>query len=242
MVRDPELLRLLRDAHFVAVFIGIETPRKASLAETRKTQNEKLDLVEAVHTIQSYNLFIWAGMIVGFDHDDAGIFREQYEFLQQAQIPVVMLSALLAIPRTPLYARLKAEGRLLPEMLQGASLPADLDHDEHLHWEGTDGRTNFRPLRMTMEGLQQGQKTLYQKLYAPAAFHDRLLGNLGRFQKRGGRPEAVRWDMLSSFLNLARHNWRQGPPGAAVFLEGAVGDPATLPGQPRPDGPAAGDV
>ena len=102
MVRDEELLGLLRDANFFSVFIGIESPRKASLAETHKTQNEKLDLVEAVHKIQSYNLFVSAGMIVGFDHDDASIFDEQYEFLQEAQIPIVMLSALVAVPKTPL--------------------------------------------------------------------------------------------------------------------------------------------
>src|SRR5207248_5290739 len=53
MVRDEELLRLLRDANFNEVFVGIETPRKASLAETRKTQNEKVDLVDAVHTLQA---------------------------------------------------------------------------------------------------------------------------------------------------------------------------------------------
>ena len=41
------------------------------------------------------------------------IFDEQFEFLQEAQVPIVMLSVLLAIPRTPLYNRLKAEGRLL---------------------------------------------------------------------------------------------------------------------------------
>ena len=37
MVRDEELLGLLRDANFISVFIGIESPRKASLAETHKT-------------------------------------------------------------------------------------------------------------------------------------------------------------------------------------------------------------
>ena len=94
-----------------SVFIGIESPRKASLAETHKTQNEKLDLVAAIHKIQSYNLFISAGMIVGFDNDDASIFDEQYAFLQEAQIPIVMLSVLLAVPRTPLYQRLEAAGR-----------------------------------------------------------------------------------------------------------------------------------
>jgi radical SAM superfamily enzyme YgiQ (UPF0313 family) len=217
LVRDEELLRLLHAANFAAVFIGIETPRKASLAETHKTQNEKVDLVQAIHTIQTHNLFTWAGMIVGFDHDDAGIFQEQYEFLQKAQIPVVMLSTLLAIPKTPLHARLKAEGRLLPEMSQAPTLPLDLDQDQHLHWEGTDGRTNFRPLRMSMDELQQGQKKLYQKLYSPDAFQDRLLGNLRRFPKAGFRPEAVCWELLSSFLHLSWHNWRQGPRARRFF-------------------------
>src|SRR5262249_12857687 len=131
VVRDLELLRLLRDANFSAVFIGVETPRKASLAETHKTQNEKLDLVDAIHTIQAHNMFVWAGMIVGFDHDDASIFDEQFEFLEKAQIPVAMLSVLLAIPGTPLYKRLEAEGRLLPELTARPVLPLDLEHDEH---------------------------------------------------------------------------------------------------------------
>jgi radical SAM superfamily enzyme YgiQ (UPF0313 family) len=216
MVRDEELLRLLRDANFASVFIGIETPRKASLAETRKTQNEKLDLVDAVHTIQSYNLFTWAGMIVGFDHDDVDIFDEQYEFLQRAQIPVAMLSVLLAIPRTPLYQRLEAEGRLLM-YTDGPTLPTDLDHDDHVHWEGTDGRTNFRPLQMSMEQLQEGQRRLYQQLYAPDAFQARLLGNLRRFGKARGRFEPIGADWLVSFLRFARHNWRQGNRARGFF-------------------------
>jgi radical SAM superfamily enzyme YgiQ (UPF0313 family) len=217
VVRDEELLRLLRDANFAAVFIGVETPRKASLAETHKTQNEKVDLVDSIHTIQSHNLFIWAGMIVGFDNDDAGIFDEQFEFLQKAQIPVAMLSVLLAIPGTPLHKRLETEGRLLPEMTAGPTLPLNLDHDEHLHWEGTDGRTNFRPLRLTAEELQQGQKRLYQRLYSPAAFQGRLIGNLQRFENVRFRPERIRWELLSGFLQLARHNWRQGPRARRFF-------------------------
>ena len=217
VVRDEELLRLLRDANFAAVFIGVETPRKASLAETHKTQNEKVDLVDSIHIIQAHNLFIWAGMIVGFDHDDAGIFDEQFEFLQKAQIPVAMLSVLLAIPGTPLYKRLEAEGRLLPEMTAGPTLPLDLEHDGHLHWEGTDGRTNFRPLRLTTEELQQGQKRLYQRLYSPAAFQGRLIGNLQRFGNVRFRPERIRWELLSGFLQLACHNWRQGPRARRFF-------------------------
>src|SRR5437762_5132297 len=168
MVRDEELLGLMRDANFVSVFIGIESPRKSSLAETHKTQNEKLDLVAAIHKIQSYNLFISAGMIVGFDNDDATIFDEQYAFLQEAQIPVAMLSVLLAVPRTPLYERLEKAGRI--------------DNGDNIaRYVGTSGGTNFRPLRMTAEELRRGQESLYRRLYAPEAFAERLLGNLTRF-------------------------------------------------------------
>lgn len=80
MVRDEKLLTLLRKANFNGVFVGIESPRKSSLAEARKTQNEKLDLVEAVHTIQPHNIFVMAGMIAGFDNDDPTIFDEQFDF------------------------------------------------------------------------------------------------------------------------------------------------------------------
>jgi len=197
MVRDDELLGLLRDANFASVFIGIESPRKASLAETHKTQNEKLDLVAAVHKVQSYNLLISAGMIVGFDSDDLSIFEEQYRFLQQAHIPVVMLSVLLAVPCTPLYRRLAAAGRLA----NGSDLS---------QYVGTSGGTNFQPLQMTAEELRQGQEALYRRLYAPDAFAERLLGNLERFHDVGYRPEPLRLDKLVTFFRLVRHYSRLG--------------------------------
>jgi radical SAM superfamily enzyme YgiQ (UPF0313 family) len=208
MVRDDELLGLLRDANFVSVFIGIESPRKASLAETHKTQNEKLDLVAAVHKIQAHNLFISAGMIVGFDQDDASIFDEQYEYLQEAQIPIVMLSTLLAVPGTPLYKRLEAEGRLRKGKDTGT--PAS-------RYVGTNGGTNFTPLRMTMDELRAGQQALYRRLYAPEAFGARLLGNLRRFHDVHYRPERMRAENLAIFFRLARHYARQGPAARQFF-------------------------
>ncbi len=204
MVRDDELLTLMRDANFASVFIGIESPRKASLAETHKTQNERLDLVKAIHKLQSYNLFIQAGMIVGFDSDDATIFDEQYDFLQEAQIPIVMLSVLLAVPRTPLYARLEAAGRIHND-------------SDVARYVGTSGGTNFRPLNLTAEELRLGQERLYRRLYAPDAFAARLLGNLHRFHDVHYRPEPLALDKLATFVRLARHYWRHGK-AARMFL------------------------
>jgi radical SAM superfamily enzyme YgiQ (UPF0313 family) len=207
MVRDEELLRLLHDANFNEVFIGIESPRKASLAETHKTQNEKLDLVEAVHTIQSYNLFVMAGMIAGFDNDDPTIFDEQYDFCQQAQIPIIMNSTLNASPRTPLAHRLQAEGRMLLD---------EWAHDDFSH-QVKPGATNFRPLRMTMDELMQGQKRLIHKLYEPEAFQHRLLGNLSRFRDTRFRREAMSREDLVSFCRLASFFSRQGRQTRSFF-------------------------
>jgi radical SAM superfamily enzyme YgiQ (UPF0313 family) len=208
MVRDEELLGLLRDANFYSVFLGIESPRKASLAETHKTQNEKLDLVQAIHKIQSHNLFLSAGMIVGFDHDDPDIFDEQFEFLQAAQIPVVMLSVLMAVPKTPLWKRLEAEGRIILPPKGG----------DVSHYVGTAGGTNFHPRGMTQDELKEGQERLYKRLYAPEAFAHRLLGNLSRFSDIRFRPERVRAFRLGIFLRLARHYWRKGRAGRRLFF------------------------
>jgi radical SAM superfamily enzyme YgiQ (UPF0313 family) len=208
MVRDEELLELFRDANFFGIFLGIETPRKASLAEAQKTQNEKLDLVQAVHKIQSYNLFVSAGMIVGFDHDDPAIFEEQHEFLEKAQIPIVLVNALEAVPRTPLYQRIKAEGRLL-----------DLDPvaDEAARYRSGVGATNFRPLHLTGEQLKRGLEGLFQKLYSPEAFAARLLGNLARFKDVSFRPERLRASYPLVFFRLARYYGSKGRTGRKFF-------------------------
>jgi radical SAM superfamily enzyme YgiQ (UPF0313 family) len=208
MARDEELLSLLRDANFISVFIGIESPRKESLAETRKTQNERLDLVEAIHKIQSHNLFISAGMIVGFDHDDDSIFDEQFDFLQRAQIPIVMLSVLLAVPKTPLYERLDREGRLFH---------TDVETGDLAHYVGTAGGTNFYPQHMTREQLKSGQEELYKRLYEPEAFAARLMGNLSRFHDVTYRPEPPQLRSFSILGRLIRHYWRQGPQARRFF-------------------------
>ena len=95
------------------------------------------------------------GMILGFDHDDAGIFEAQKEFLQDAHIAHAMIGMLHAIPKTPLYDRLAAENRL------------DLD-DETVYG------TNVIPLRMSREELSDGYIDLMRAVYAPEAYFSRL--------------------------------------------------------------------
>jgi radical SAM superfamily enzyme YgiQ (UPF0313 family) len=152
LAEDAELLEMMYRANFRSVFIGIETPRLDSLNETKKFQNVRGDsLGSKLARIQAAGLDINAGFIVGFDSDDKGIFEDQFRFIQENGITLAMVGMLQAIPKTPLFDRLKAEGRLVEE----------------------DPSCNFVPRQMSREELRDGYWELVRRLYTPEAYLDR---------------------------------------------------------------------
>lgn len=157
LAEDAELMEAMVRANIQTVFVGIESPNEASLRETRKLQNVRHDrtLVERVHAIQNAGMDVWCGMILGFDHDDASVFEAQREFVREARVLHAMVGMLAAIPKTPLYARLEAEGRL------------DLEE------ESAYG-TNLIPRQMSREELRDGYRRLMQELYEPDAYFERF--------------------------------------------------------------------
>lgn len=162
---DDELMELMVAANIVVVFIGIESPNEESLRETKKYQNVRKGgtIVDRVRNVQDSGLEVWCGMIVGFDHDDARIFKAQLELMRQTDIMHAMVGMLSAIPKTPLYARLKSEGRL------------DLEGEQVFG-------TNVIPLGMGRDELREGYIGLMRDLYE-AEFYFERLENL--YLKRG---------------------------------------------------------
>jgi radical SAM superfamily enzyme YgiQ (UPF0313 family) len=196
VAEKPRLLELLHEANFTGIFVGIESPRIDSLVETKKRQNVHKPLIESVRKIQSHNLIITAGMIVGFDHDDVRIFQEQFDFLMEAGIPFTTCGVLTAIEKTPLYARLEKEGRLLPydsALVQGHG-SADL---------------NFVPKLMTVEEAHRGYNWLIRALYKSENYGARLVHALRQFQPRRGPGQPTSgqldWRMLRVAANLIRY-------------------------------------
>jgi radical SAM superfamily enzyme YgiQ (UPF0313 family) len=153
---DAELMELMAEANFIAVFIGIESPNEESLRESKKFQNVRQGgtLLEKVHRIQTAGMEVWCGMIMGFDHDDSTIFDRQIDFIQQARISFSMSGMLWAIPKTPLHERLAEEGRL------------DLS-------DAPECGTNVIPLQMTREELRDGYVRVLTTLYDPANYFER---------------------------------------------------------------------
>ena len=154
---DEETMQLMIEANIGAVFVGVESPNEESLKETKKMQNLRRGgtMIEKLHRIQDRGMEVWAGMILGFDHDTDGIFEAQRRFVEEARVPTAMIGMLSAIPKTPLYERMKLAGRL----------------DET---ENTPFGTNVLPVNMTREALSDGFIGLMASLYDPAAYFDRL--------------------------------------------------------------------
>lgn len=154
---DEELMRLMVQAGFDAVFVGIETPDEISLDECGKKQNKNRDLLEDVKRIQRSGLQVQGGFIVGFDNDAPSIFKRQIDFIQKSGIVMANVAILQAPTGSKLYERLKKEGRLLGQM----------------GFNVVDSVTNFVPA-MDPHILQEGYKEIMQYIYSPKHYYKRI--------------------------------------------------------------------
>jgi radical SAM superfamily enzyme YgiQ (UPF0313 family) len=191
---DDVLVEGLVTAGFSGVFLGIETPSREALLETKKRQNTHLDLQEAVEKLVRAGLEVMAGFIVGFDADDETIFDRQYQFIAQSPISMAMIGILTALPGTQLWRRLASEGRLLGDGEGDAAY-----------------RPNFTP-HMPEEVLVAGYGQLLARLYEPNAYFDRALRSLSL--RRHLPPPRFRRPFGFSVAALARSLWRQGIRGS----------------------------
>jgi radical SAM superfamily enzyme YgiQ (UPF0313 family) len=163
LAQDPELLALFRAANFGWVFIGIESPDEASLKETLKFQNTRQDLLTSVRAIYAHGIDIFAGFILGFDHDTPDSFARQQRFITDSGIQAAMIGLLQATPKTPLYERLAADGRLIPD--------ADSSDNVKL-W------TNVIPKGMSCDELVAGYRDLHRRLFDDRGIAARIRNKL----------------------------------------------------------------
>ena len=164
---DDELMKMMVDANFSQVFLGIETPNEESLTECNKVQNAERDLAASIQKIQQAGLEVMGGFIVGFDNDPPSIFEQQIRFIQRVGVVTAMVGLLHAVPRTPLYQRLKLQGRILMDSTGN----------------NTDGTLNFIP-KMDTQLLVDGYRQIINTIYAPKEYYERVRTFLKGFQPR----------------------------------------------------------
>jgi hopanoid C-2 methylase len=145
IVKSPDLLEMMREASFWTVFCGIETPDPTALKAMDKDHNNQTPILEAVQTLNSYGMEVVSGMIMGLDTDTYDTPERILEFVEASKIPVLTINLLQALPRTPLYRRLQADGRLIENPGRESNVDFKLPYDDVVAMWKRTWHTAFSP-------------------------------------------------------------------------------------------------
>ena len=178
VAEDEALLELMRESGCRQVLIGLESPVAQGLDGIEMRRNWKLgrlpDYATAIRRIQSHGITVNGCFVLGLDGHDPGIFDRVYEFVEESGLYEVQITVMTPFPGTPLYDRLRSQGRLL----------------EDEAWERcTLFDVNFVPTGMSPEQLQWGLVELGRRLY-DRDFIQRRRARFFRTLREGRRPAA----------------------------------------------------
>jgi radical SAM superfamily enzyme YgiQ (UPF0313 family) len=155
VAEDEELLALMRDSGCKQVLIGLESTSLAGLQGIELKSNWKAKqrdrYLEAIARIQDHGITVNGCFILGLDATGPESFDHIADFVRESGLFEVQITVQTAFPGTPLYERLKREGRVLRD---GA-------------WElCTLFDVNFTPANMTVGELEGGLRRLAKELYS----------------------------------------------------------------------------
>jgi hopanoid C-2 methylase len=193
LAKNERVLELMREAGFVTVFCGIETPEPEALHAISKDQNLRMPILEAVQRLNSYGLEVVSGIILGLDTDGPETAEHIVEFIRASNIPVLTINILYALPKTPLWRRLEDEGRLRSDQ----------------------GRASNVVFKLPYETVVQMWRRCITAAYAPEAVYARFAHNIAstftRRKQYPTNPRRASWENVRMGLGiLGRLIWRVG--------------------------------
>ena len=158
IARDERLLELMADSGCAQVLIGLENPSRSALhgVETRGNWKAKQTAFyrEAIERIQRRGIRVNGCFVLGLDGADKTSFSQIARFVRDSGLYDVQVTILTPFPGTPLYDRLKREGRLL--------------HDGA--WERcTLFDLNFQPRGMSVDEFVTQFHELVRELYSESS-------------------------------------------------------------------------
>ncbi|MEL6822807.1 MAG: radical SAM protein [Calditrichota bacterium] len=146
MTRDQELMELMAASGCVGNVIGFESLSPDSLKWMKKGPNvtRQFDRYsEQLEVLRKHGLQTWAAFTLGHDHDTLDSIMATGQFAHQNKFTFAAFNILVQYPGTPLYDRMKKEGRLL------------YNDKWWLHPEYRFNHATFRPQNMSPEELTE---------------------------------------------------------------------------------------
>jgi len=183
---DEELLAMMSDAGCAEILIGFESTNFSGLDGVEQRSNWKAKQVDkyldAIRRIQDHGIRVNGCFILGLDGTGPESFEDVWQFVERSGLYDVQITVQTAFPGTPLYSRLKREGRIL--------------RDEA--WElCTLFDVNFQPAQMSVSDLEAGLRQLGKLIYSEestqkrrAEFHKNYVAQRRKARARNGGSDA----------------------------------------------------
>ncbi len=150
LAEDKELVRLSKEAGCVSWLVGFESVSQKTIDEIGKSTNEVEKYFKAVENIHENKMAVIGSFMFGFDSDNKEVFKETLNMIKDLKIDLADFCILTPFPGTPLFDKLKKEGRLLEK-----------DWSKY-----TMRNVVFKPNNLTPEELLEGVKNMYIEFYS----------------------------------------------------------------------------
>lgn len=150
---DPGLVRQMAIAGCTGVFVGFESLEHENIIDAGKKSPRPDDYARRVAILHDHGIQVNGSFVFGFDHDRPNVFTRTVDWIEMNRLECATFHILTPYPGTPLFAQMKAEGRIL-----------------HYDWSRYDtAHVVFRPRHLTPEELEHGYAWCYRRLFSHAS-------------------------------------------------------------------------
>jgi radical SAM superfamily enzyme YgiQ (UPF0313 family) len=194
IAQDDELLAMLAASGCRGLLIGMESVNESNLRAMGKDWNTAQgSYSESLRQFRKHGLAVYGTFVFGYDEDDWNVVEESVAFAREQKLFLAAFNHLVPFPGTPLYRRLREQGRLIAD-------PWWLDP------EGRVGDVTFRPKKISAADLESACLWARRKFYSWPSM-------IGRALDRQANTSSLAMLGVFAALNLSSHfdiDLRQG--------------------------------
>ena len=162
IAQDDELLELMARSGCVGVLIGMESLHPDNLRDMGKAWNlAGGGYAASLQQFRKHGLAVYGTFVFGYDHDTPEVIDDSVAFAREHKLFLAAFNHLTPFPGTPLFERLKQQGRLHSDAWW-------------LNPEGRVGAVTFQPERMSPDELEAACLAARRKFYSYGSIAERL--------------------------------------------------------------------
>jgi len=170
----------MREAYFITIFCGIETPDPDALKAMQKDHNMMVPILEGIETINRHGMEVVSGIIMGLDTDKPETGEALLAFVDESRIPLLTINLLQALPKTPLWDRLERENRLINDDSRDSNVDFRLPYDHVVSSWRKCMEIAYQPEKLYARYQHQVDFTYANRLPLPATAQQRTWANIKR--------------------------------------------------------------